>query len=53
MKVIVMSKTTLDVVQYDSVTSIVKAGTTITIAYVSASTATVNATTHIVRIMES
>lgn len=55
MKVIVMSKTSLDVVQYNNVSSITKANTTISIVYggTPSTTVTVNTTTHIVRIMES
>ena len=53
MKVIVISKTTLDVVQYDNVTSISKAGTTVTIYYGVSSTAAYSANNYIIRIMES
>lgn len=53
MKVVAMSKTTLDVVQYNNVTSISKAGTTITISYGTSSSVVYNSDNYIVRIMES
>lgn len=53
MRVIVMSKTSFDVTEYNNVTSISKAGNTITISYGTSSTATANALTQIVRIIES
>lgn len=52
MKVIVMSRTSLDVTQY-TVTNIAKAGTTITLTLTGGTTVTVNNTTHSVYIMES
>ena len=53
MKVIVMSKTSLDVVQYNNVTSISKAGTTVTISYGTSSSVVYNTDNYIIRIMES
>lgn len=52
MKVIVMSRTSLDVAQY-TVTSIVKVGNTITLTVSDRTTVSVNNTTHSVYIMES
>ena len=52
MKVIVMSRTSLDVTQY-TVTSIVKVGNTITLTVSGGTTVSVNNTTHSVYIMES
>ena len=53
MKVLVISKSGFGVTQYDGVTSILKTSSTITIAYGTTSTATVNTNTHLVRIIES
>ena len=53
MKVIVMSKTTLDVKQYDNVSDIAKSGTSITITYNTSSTATYSTNTHSIYIMVS
>lgn len=52
MKVIVMSRTSLDVVQYN-VTSIVKAGTTITLTLTGGTTVMVDSRAKAVYIMES
>ena len=52
MKVIVMSRTSLDVTQY-TVTNIAKAGSTITLTLSGGTTVSVNNTTHAVYIMES
>lgn len=53
MKVIVISKTNFNVTQYDNVSSILKSGTTITITVIGGSSATVNSTENIVRIIET
>lgn len=53
MKVIVMSRTSLDVTQYNNVTGITKIGSTITLTISGGTTVSVDTTTKAVYIMES
>lgn len=53
MKIIVMSKTSLDVTQYSDITNIAKTGTSIILTRTGGTLVTVDSTTHSVYIMES
>lgn len=53
MKVIVMSKTSFNVIEYNDVTSIAKAASIVTIYYGVSSSAVYNSADYIVRIIES